>query len=1811
MAKQVTQHTLQLKGEGFEKTKGEIKSVGTSFSETKKNFDDAAKSLENYNEIADEAIKKNKELAESMKRVGKDTKSSTPLPKENSTVPITKASISSLGLSAEVFTNTTDGKKAAENFIAKITDHIEADTKLKNKREKNFEAIEARKRMTGEAYAAVQKVYVEQKDIRSAGIIANTKKKEQDIKIRDSETYKETKEQQLAKLKRQNEFEEELSTKEYRRKERDWNLIYGEERKGLGLALNKEKLRRQTDPNFQEYLRKEMEWKNENGILVKTLNLRQATLRVEQQEDPLYKEVQQQKLQWEQEHGEEEKLLRMERKKRDLENERDPDYIAQQKARRAYEAENYTKDKLLKQRERELNNTIKQQKAEGTYNPTSKTGKIEFGKGLKETLKRFVYEINRSAKRRQGVTGAFAKSVENKFPALSMTTAAGVNFSYGAAVGLGLAKALKTAASAALNFAKVSAEAYQDIERTQTSMEVVYGNRTQMRDEFANIAEYATKSPFGVQDTADFAVLLKQSGAYSTEVLSTLKMIGDTAGGNSEKMKRIANNYAQILSVGKASMLDMRQFAYAGIPIFKELSKELKIDQTTLRRKISDGEVTAEVIERVFKKMTAEGGVFYQSVDKGSKTIAARKQNLMDIRQLSGAAMGEFFLKSLGANLSDEGKLESFFERLLTVTEKIYEKVEGFFAKGTQKINEKTLETESQELKKLEEERTALEQVQKMYNSDVFAAEIKELNKTIELMRISLYGDLEQATRIKSYDEKTDSIEKLLQENRNRQEKADARQRLGESINKQGASAVFKDLNRAGFEILTDTLYTSDKEQKDIAVLLNALSLRDSYVSNIERERKYLEAMEQNGASKKDIREQRENIKYHEQELEKFYNTDYIKRAMETFSDTVLSTTKLWDEETKAAGDRVRKERKKITEEERIAANRRDALRYSQELTTEMEKARDRNPMSGQNLYNFLEDKYKDTEASKQKQKEEDEKKLSQIEKALNSKEALEKIFGNGKTIEEQAAEYIEKFPDPTKLFLAFAKENGQGPLDFESTLRTEVDKLTEEQQSLWERNARFFIQGYKEYEKRGVESNSFARVSGWGERVLDAINTYGKENDPKALTKFKRESGVPYTNKEMLAIELEKIVKEISESSGVDKNFGDLLISSYEYASLERDKFNEVKKSVEKGVLPLWRRVLGEGLGIDPEFTKLLTAENILNAYNGGLRQRRYSKGIFDTILSEQGFDSARRYISFTDKKINNDGTFAVDWIKTSKALKDFAKSLESASSVTLSFAAEQQKEIEQLEGILSSGVFTEESIENLTGEQLVLFKSVSGYEGTIEDLKRNAFDFMHETTKDGKVQFKDNTVRIISAWIEELKGSVKNVTALGLTKRHFEEVALQSSANVATGRLLLGSEIANSLNGSELLELAGLMQTIADENKMSTEEVANTFLRLEKSTEGVSEELKNIKLSVDNGIQSILQSRESRQFSEFSQLIRGFAPNNLSYGQRKLGLTEGTVLGLRDFVVGGENGLDNTLAIKNLISGKGGFVRQKVTGALIEGLGSENDKTAERSMEAILYLVASIRDADEAMKSLQDTVVNTFNSSLVNGFADTFKSLGESLRDGAFNVEDIGHAWKNAAQSMLDSIGPAAISAGLTQIAAGHLGLGIGLVAAGGGAQFLSGLFSKEDENDENLSRLETLRDLLADMLKQARADAEYYDRNSRHRNAVASNESLSIMSVDDAVISPTGRIITTDPNDFLIATKTPETLGTTRSSPVVNFTIVNEGGQQLNVSKTETIETPNGIDIKAFVVAVTQEAAAKGQLDGAFSMMQARQQGRRVSY
>ena len=301
-----------------------------------------------------------------------------------------------------------------------------------------------------------------------------------------------------------------------------------------------------------------------------------------------------------------------------------------------------------------------------------------------------------------------------------------------------------------------------------------------------------------------------------------------------------------------------------------------------------------------------------------------------------------------------------------------------------------------------------------------------------------------------------------------------------------------------------------------------------------------------------------------------------------------------------------------------------------------------------------------------------------------------------------------------------------------------------------------------------------------------------------------------------------------------------------------------------------------------------------------------------------------------------------------------------------------------------------------------------------------------------------------------------------------------------------------------------------------------------------------------------------------------------------RTLGLT-GNKQDIIDSIFYGENGGDATIT-------------------------EEARKDAEKKLKKGLGLKIN--------QDLQDNLLDSLKDFGMNSFADSLQHAGKSMRELVDGITDGGEAWKDFGKSFVGSVkqlaanmGDMLTAAGLKQLIAGNTGVGIALLLAGGMGQIVSGFLDPKDDNetDRKIETLKALKSDLKELIAQAKADAIYYEKEVSHKKALTTSQSIT--NVNDAIITPSGNVINTHPDDWLIATKTPQTLGNNKSSaPVVNLNIVNNSGQQLSVKKTQT--TSNGeINIEAIIEGVVGKGIAEGKFDNALNTRDMRSAGRNV--
>ena len=233
------------------------------------------------------------------------------------------------------------------------------------------------------------------------------------------------------------------------------------------------------------------------------------------------------------------------------------------------------------------------------------------------------------------------------------------------------------------DFTVDSIRQYEEIQSIKAQLGVVYETQGQANSQFTDIARYSRKSPFGVQTMAEQAILLKQSGISSTDLMDIMSRIGDISSGNAEKMRSISEVLARVVSSTTVTARDLRQLSTAGVPAYEALTQVVssttheKFQAGTIRSMLQQGKVTSEDFINMIKVLTGKGGQFEGAVEIGARTFKARKQNLEDAEQLAKASLGER-LTSLGAT----GTEKSYYDKFLTVQEAIYDKIEFITKRG-------------------------------------------------------------------------------------------------------------------------------------------------------------------------------------------------------------------------------------------------------------------------------------------------------------------------------------------------------------------------------------------------------------------------------------------------------------------------------------------------------------------------------------------------------------------------------------------------------------------------------------------------------------------------------------------------------------------------------------------------------------------------------------------------------------------------------------------------------------------------------------------------------------------------------------------------------------------------------------------------------------------------------------------------------------------------------------------------------------------------------------------------------------------------
>ena len=164
---------------------------------------------------------------------------------------------------------------------------------------------------------------------------------------------------------------------------------------------------------------------------------------------------------------------------------------------------------------------------------------------------------------------------------------------------------------------------------------------------FGKLQKLALQSPYTFSEVTSYA---KQLSAFSVpldELYDTTKMLADVSAGLGVDMNRMILAYGQVRSASFLRGQEVRQFTEAGVPLLQELAGQFTelegrvVSVGEVFDKISKREVPFEMVAKVLKDLTSEGGKFFDMQSVLSETLKGKVMKLKDAYEQMLFSIGE------------------------------------------------------------------------------------------------------------------------------------------------------------------------------------------------------------------------------------------------------------------------------------------------------------------------------------------------------------------------------------------------------------------------------------------------------------------------------------------------------------------------------------------------------------------------------------------------------------------------------------------------------------------------------------------------------------------------------------------------------------------------------------------------------------------------------------------------------------------------------------------------------------------------------------------------------------------------------------------------------------------------------------------------------------------------------------------------------------------------------------------------------------------------------------------------------------------
>lgn len=199
-----------------------------------------------------------------------------------------------------------------------------------------------------------------------------------------------------------------------------------------------------------------------------------------------------------------------------------------------------------------------------------------------------------------------------------------------------------------------------EMEKQHIALQSILGDIQNANTMFGQIKDLALNSPFTFSELNRDVKQLAAYGVEYDQLYDTTKRLADISSGLGVSFDRIALAFGQVQARGWLDGKELRQIAYAGIPLLEKLSEYYskkegkKVTTSEIKTRISKRDVSFGDVKNIFWEMTDAGGQFYNMQQTLSETLLGRYNKLKDAWEImlaefasGNSLVGGFFKTAL------------------------------------------------------------------------------------------------------------------------------------------------------------------------------------------------------------------------------------------------------------------------------------------------------------------------------------------------------------------------------------------------------------------------------------------------------------------------------------------------------------------------------------------------------------------------------------------------------------------------------------------------------------------------------------------------------------------------------------------------------------------------------------------------------------------------------------------------------------------------------------------------------------------------------------------------------------------------------------------------------------------------------------------------------------------------------------------------------------------------------------------------------------------------------------------------------------